>query len=83
MLQFPDCWDGKHLDSPNHKDHVAYGADQGCPADHPVRIPALTFDIQYGVKGTAAGYYLSSDPDGQERLLDARRRVPDVGRRPP
>ncbi|GAB3955145.1 hypothetical protein GCM10027614_63530 [Micromonospora vulcania] len=25
MMQFPDCWDGKHLDSPNHKDHVAYG----------------------------------------------------------
>jgi hypothetical protein len=65
MLQFMDCWDGKHLDSPNHKDHMAYGNDQGCPADHPVRIPALTFDIQYGAKGTTAGYYLSSDPDGK------------------
>jgi len=65
MLRFPDCWDGKHLDSPNHKDHVAYGTDQGCPADHPVRIPALTFDIQYGVKGTKQGYYLSSDPTGK------------------
>jgi hypothetical protein len=65
MLQFPDCWDGKHLDSPNHKDHMAFGTDQGCPADHPVRIPALTFDIQYGVTGTKAGYYLSSDPTGK------------------
>lgn len=65
MLQFPDCWDGKHLDSPNHKDHLAYGTDQGCPAGHPVRIPALTFDIQYGAKGTKAGYYLSSDPVGK------------------
>jgi hypothetical protein len=65
MLQFPDCWDGKNLDSPNHKDHVAYGSDSGCPADHPVRIPALTFDIQYGVKGTTGGYYLSSDPVGK------------------
>ena len=65
MLQFPDCWDGKHLDSPNHKDHVAFGTDQGCPADHPVRIPALTFDIQYGVKGTPQGYYLSSDKEGK------------------
>jgi hypothetical protein len=65
MLQFPDCWDGKHLDSPNHKDHVAYGTDQGCPAGHPVRIPAITFDIQYGVTGTKAGYYLSSDPEGR------------------
>jgi hypothetical protein len=65
MLQFPDCWDGKHLDSPDHKEHVAYGTDQGCPAGHPVRIPALTFDITYGVKGTSQGYYLSSDPTGR------------------
>ncbi|GAA0489532.1 hypothetical protein Ade02nite_73820 [Paractinoplanes deccanensis] len=63
MLQFPDCWDGKHLDSPDHKSHVAFGTGEGCPAGHPVRIPALTFDIQYGVKGTPQGYYLSSDRD--------------------
>jgi hypothetical protein len=61
MLQFPDCWDGKHLDSPDHKAHVAFGSGAGCPATHPVRIPALTFDIQYGVTGTPQGYYLSSD----------------------
>jgi hypothetical protein len=65
MLQFPDCWDGQHLDSPNHKDHVAFGTNEGCPADHPVRIPALTFDIAYGAKGSKTGYYLSSDPDGK------------------
>jgi hypothetical protein len=65
MLQFPDCWDGKHLDSPDHKEHMAFGNDQGCPADHPVRIPAITFDIQYGVTGTKAGYHLSSDPAGK------------------
>ncbi|MGK5684903.1 DUF1996 domain-containing protein [Actinoplanes sp. URMC 104] len=65
MMQFPDCWDGKHLDSPDHKDHVAFGTDRGCPSTHPVRIPALTFDIQYGVKGTPQGYYLSSDPVGK------------------
>ncbi|WP_433832991.1 DUF1996 domain-containing protein [Actinoplanes sp. CA-015351] len=65
MLQFPDCWDGKHLDSPNHKDHVAFGTNEGCPAAHPVRIPALTFDIAYGATGSKAGYYLSSDPAGK------------------
>jgi hypothetical protein len=65
MLQFPDCWDGEHLDSPNHKDHVAFGTGNGCPASHPVRIPAITFDIQYGVKGTVDGYYLSSDKEGK------------------
>ncbi|WP_432840185.1 DUF1996 domain-containing protein [Dactylosporangium sp. CA-092794] len=65
MLQFPDCWDGQHLDSPNHKDHVAYGAGNACPASHPVKIPAITFDIQYGAKGTPEGYYLSSDKEGK------------------
>jgi hypothetical protein len=65
MLQFPDCWDGKNLDSPNHKDHVAFGTNAGCPSAHPVRIPALTFDIAYGAKGSKAGYYLSSDPAGR------------------
>ncbi|MEV6349538.1 DUF1996 domain-containing protein [Actinoplanes sp. NPDC051851] len=65
ILQFPDCWDGKHLDSPNHKDHIAFGTNESCPKDHPVRIPALTFDIAYGAKGSKAGYYLASDPDGK------------------
>jgi hypothetical protein len=60
MMQFPDCWDGAHLDSPNHKDHMAFGNGSGCPSSHPVRIPAITFDIQYGAKGSPAGYYLSS-----------------------
>ncbi|MET7396945.1 DUF1996 domain-containing protein [Dactylosporangium sp. NPDC005572] len=65
MMQFPDCWDGKHLDSPNHKDHVAFGGGNACPASHPVKIPAITFDIQYGAKGTPEGYYLSSDKEGK------------------
>jgi Domain of unknown function (DUF1996) len=65
MLQFPDCWDGEHLDSPNHKDHVAYGVNNTCPPSHPVKIPAITFDIQYPAKGAPDGYFLSSDPEGR------------------
>ena len=65
MLQFPDCWDGEHLDSPNHKNHVAYGVNNTCPPSHPVKIPAITFDIQYAAKGTPEGYFLSSDPEGK------------------
>ncbi|MFF0256355.1 DUF1996 domain-containing protein [Micromonospora zamorensis] len=65
MMQFPDCWDGEHLDSPNHKDHVAYGSGNACPTSHPVRIPAITFDIRYPAKGSPAGYYLSSDKEGK------------------
>ena len=24
-VAFPQCWDGVHLDSPDHKSHMAYG----------------------------------------------------------
>ncbi|KAK0707875.1 hypothetical protein B0H67DRAFT_603039 [Lasiosphaeris hirsuta] len=43
-IRFPSCWDGKSVDSPDHRSHVRYpsGIDNGlCPKTHPVRIPAL------------------------------------------
>jgi hypothetical protein len=45
--RFPTCWDGVNLDTPNHRDHVAYPAsgtfESGgpCPETHPVRLPQL------------------------------------------
>ncbi|MEV0460134.1 DUF1996 domain-containing protein [Catellatospora methionotrophica] len=65
IMQFPDCWDGKHLDSPDHKAHVSFGRGNACPRSHPVKIPAITFDIAYGAQGSAAGFYLASDKDGK------------------
>jgi hypothetical protein len=43
QVNFPSCWDGKNLDSDDHKSHVSYpigGApDSGdCPATHPVKM---------------------------------------------
>ncbi len=43
---------------------MANGWNNTCPASHPVKIPAIAFDIQYGVQGSAAGYYLASDKEG-------------------
>ncbi|CAO2652138.1 Nn.00g004210.m01.CDS01 [Neocucurbitaria sp. VM-36] len=40
---FPTCWDGKNLDSANHKSHVAFGYS-GCPSTHPVRLPQVFFE---------------------------------------
>ncbi|WP_309624448.1 DUF1996 domain-containing protein [Methylibium sp.] len=37
---FPQCWDGKNLDSPDHKSHMAYPSDGGCPRSHPVALPS-------------------------------------------
>lgn len=61
QVTFADCWDGKHLDSPNHKDHVANGNHLGeCPASHPVPIPNISFVIAYPLSGYTEGITLSS-----------------------
>jgi hypothetical protein len=59
-LRFPDCWDGQHLDSPSHKDHVSFGGGGQCPAAFPVPIPSVTFSIAYPTGGTVDGFRLSS-----------------------
>jgi len=46
-IVFPDCWDGKHLDSPDHHSHMAYSRDFRCPASHPVKVPLLRMNIRY------------------------------------
>jgi hypothetical protein len=46
---FPQCWDGVNLDSPNHKDHMAYPSMGKCPATHPVGIPEITVNVHYTI----------------------------------
>ena len=60
---FPQCWDGVNLDSPDHKSHMAYGNNYGCPSDHPVAFPEITVRFTYMVTdaNTAANWKLSSD----------------------
>jgi hypothetical protein len=59
QVNFPNCWDGRNLDSANHQSHMAYSSDGRCPAAHPVEVPALTMLIQYGVSG-GSGFELAS-----------------------
>jgi hypothetical protein len=49
---FPSCWDGKNLDSPDHKSHVAYSNGGGlgtpnCPSTHPVAIPQVMYEVMW------------------------------------
>ena len=53
---FPQCWDGINLDSPNHKDHMAYPSHRTdqlpsfyCPATHPIAFPQITVNVHYTV----------------------------------
>jgi hypothetical protein len=46
-VNFPDCWDGKHLDSPDHRSHMAYSRGFVCPRSHPVKVPLIQLMIRY------------------------------------
>jgi Domain of unknown function (DUF1996)/Domain of unknown function (DUF4124) len=64
VINFPNCWDGKNLDSPDHQSHMAYAKyGVGCPATHPTAIPTITFNIFYKVTQAAgtANWRLASD----------------------
>jgi hypothetical protein len=37
-VNFPDCWDGKHLDSADHRRHMAY---------RPVKVPLIRMTVRY------------------------------------
>jgi hypothetical protein len=60
LVTFPDCWDGVHLDSPDHHGHVAYSSHGTCPRGYPVAILQLQFSVEYPVKGPRAGLVLAS-----------------------
>ncbi|PRP76842.1 hypothetical protein PROFUN_14801 [Planoprotostelium fungivorum] len=50
---FPMCWDGKNLDSPDHRSHMSYPVQRpnggDCPSSHPVRIPGVFFEHTFNV----------------------------------
>lgn len=55
QIFFPSCWDGKNLDSDNHKSHMSYPDSQNydngpCPASHPVHMMSLFYEVLYDTK---------------------------------
>lgn len=54
--RFPTCWDGQNLDTPNHRDHVAYPeigtfeSGGACPSTHPVKIPQLMLETVWDTR---------------------------------
>ena len=58
-VNFPQCWDGVNLDSPDHTSHMAYAKGERCPKEHPVRLPQLVTFTHYDTAG-GAGLTLSS-----------------------
>ena len=60
VLTFPDCWDGEHLDSANHRDHATYSRRGTCPDSHPLAVPQLTMSVKYPITGTDHDLRLAS-----------------------
>jgi len=70
-LFFPSCWNGKDLDSPNHKDHMAYPhlvMTGRCPSGFEVKLPSLMFETIWDTayfKGKAGEFVMANgDPIG-------------------
>jgi uncharacterized protein DUF1996/F5/8 type C domain-containing protein len=59
-FQAPSCWDGLHLDSPDHKAHMAYPVIGVCPNDHPVAVPMLEFKMAWPVSGDMSQLHFAS-----------------------
>ena len=60
QLFFPDCWDGQHLDSADHRDHVSYSRNGRCDDGHPVPIAQLQLSIVWPVWGDTSHAGLGS-----------------------
>ena len=54
-VEFPLCWDGVNLDSPDHKSHMAYVIYQNpplksyCPTTHPKQLPAIAEQFDFPI----------------------------------
>ncbi|KAF4991656.1 hypothetical protein FGRMN_7668 [Fusarium graminum] len=52
QVMFPSCWDGKNLDSHDHKSHMAYPdrVDNGfCPESHPKRLVTIFYEVVFAI----------------------------------
>ncbi|KAI0505997.1 WSC domain-containing protein [Xylaria bambusicola] len=65
QLIMPSCWDGKNLDSPDHKSHMAYpsGIDNGvCPKSHPKRFITMFYEVTWSVDEFKDQWYGDQQP---------------------
>lgn len=75
IISFPQCWDGKNLDSPDHKSHMEFicgdecknaqgviaKSANSCPASHPIQLPSITINADFFGLDPTAKYRLASD----------------------
>ncbi|KAK0719912.1 hypothetical protein B0H67DRAFT_486112 [Lasiosphaeris hirsuta] len=69
-IMFPSCWNGKDLDSKNHRSHVAYPdlvMNGDCPSGFDVKIPGLFYETIWATNAFAGreGEFVFSNGDIQ------------------
>ena len=57
VLSAPDCWNGKELDTADHRSHMAFKGQDGyghdiCPKTHPYVLPQFTLGAWYTTDAT-------------------------------
>jgi len=67
-IAFPECWNGRDLDSPDHQSHMAYNLHRNpgpsvCPSTHPIPLPRIEEIFIFPVTATTRPlqWRLSSD----------------------
>ncbi|KAL2010654.1 hypothetical protein VTN00DRAFT_6461 [Thermoascus crustaceus] len=70
-LMFPSCWNGKDLDTPDHKSHMAYPSlvmNGDCPPGFETRLPSLFYETiwnTYAFKDKEGEFVIANgDPTG-------------------
>ncbi|KIW14365.1 hypothetical protein PV08_07147 [Exophiala spinifera] len=63
---FPSCWNGKDLDTPDHKSHMSYPANSynsgACPPDFPVHLISIFYEVIWDTGKFADQWYGDSQP---------------------
>lgn len=68
---FPNCWNGRDLDSVDHKSHMAYSSSGRCPTGFPVAVPKLSMILRYtGVSGPGTHLACGNDVCGHADFFD-------------
>jgi hypothetical protein len=62
VLSFPDCWDGQHLSSADHRSHLAAAVGGRCPASHPVPMLQTIMEIRYPPGSVTSAAAFSAGP---------------------
>ena len=59
LIRFPECWNGKDLDSTDHKSHVTYAVNGVCAAGT-VALPQIQMHIHYPAQTDVSTLAMSS-----------------------